>query len=77
MWEFFQMSLRGEVNPELIQFHWHWLMFPLLDMIGPELVYVVGLETLGYPPTWIDLKEEADLVESAVVEFLQNGRNQK
>jgi hypothetical protein len=71
VWESFEMSLRGEVDPELVEFFWHWLMYPLLDMIGPELVYSIGLECLGYPPTWVDLKEEADLVEAAVIEFLE------
>ena len=61
------MALRGEVDPELTQYFWHWLMFPLLDLIGPELVYSIGMEALDYPPTWADTKEEADLVEAAIV----------
>lgn len=65
------MSLRGEVDPDEIQFHYHWLMFPMLDLLGPELVYAVGLESLGYPPTWVDTKQEADQVEAAVIEFLE------
>lgn len=61
------MALRGEVDPELTQYFWHWLMFPLLDLIGPELVYSIGMNALDYPPTWVDTKEEADLVEAAIV----------
>ena len=65
------MSLRGEVDPSLTEFFWHWLMFPILDLLGPELVYAVGLECLGYPPTWVDTKQEADQVEAAVIQFLE------
>lgn len=65
------MSLRGEVDPTVTEFFWHWLTFPMLDLLGPELVYVVGLETLGYPPTWVDAKQEADQVEAAVIEYLE------
>lgn len=68
------MSLRGEVDPELTSFFWHWLMFPMLDLIGPEIVYAVGLEALGYPPTWVDTKPEADQVETAVIDFLETKR---
>lgn len=46
-------------------------MIPLTDLLGPELVYAVGLESLGYPPTWVDTKQEADQVEAAVIEFLE------
>lgn len=52
------MSLRGEVDPNEIQFHYHWIMFPMLDLLGPELVYAVGLEALKYPPTLVDTKPE-------------------
>jgi len=45
-------------------------MFPMLDLIGPEIVYAVGLKALEYPPTWVDTKEEADQVEAAVMVFL-------
>jgi hypothetical protein len=71
VWEFFEMSLRGEVDPDCTEFFWHWLMFPMLDLLGPELVYAVGLEALKYPPTWVDTKLEADRVEAAVIEFLE------
>ncbi len=71
VWEFFEMSLRGEVDPDEIQFHYHWIMFPMLDLLGPELVYAVGLEALKYPPTLVDTKPEADQVEAAVIEFLE------
>ncbi len=70
LWGHFEMSLSGEVDPNLVQFFWHWLMFPLLDLIGPELVYSIGLQALGYPPTWVDMAEEVADVEAAVVRFL-------
>jgi len=71
VWEFFEMSQRGEVEPTLTPYLWHWLMIPMTDLLGPELVYAVGLESLGYPPTWVDTKQEADQVEAAVMEFLE------
>lgn len=64
------MSLRGEVDPDLTQYHWHWLLFPLTDLLGPALVYSVGLKALEYPPTWADTQEEADLIEAAVIKHL-------
>ena len=65
------MSQSGEVEPTLTPYLWHWLMIPLTDLLGPELVYAVGPEALGYPPTWVDTKQEADQVEAAVIEFLE------
>jgi hypothetical protein len=66
------MSQSGEVDPTMTPYRWDWLMIPLTDMFGPELVYAVGMKVLGYPPTWVDMKqEEADLVEAAVIKFLE------
>jgi len=65
------MSQSGEVEPTLTPYLWHWLMIPMPDLLGPELVYAVGLECLEYPPTWVDTKQEADQVEAAVIEFLE------
>ena len=67
IWETFEMSLPGEVDAKLIEYHWHWLMYPCLDFFGPETVYAIGLGVLGYPPTWVDTKQEADSVEAALV----------
>jgi len=70
IWEFFELSLHGEVDPEKNYTMWHWLMHPMVDMLGPDLVYAVGIECLKYPPTWVDTKPEADLVEAAIDDFL-------
>mgnify|MGYP003442532125 FL=1 len=70
IWETFEMSLPGEVDAKLIEYHWHWLMYPCLDFFGPEQVYAIGLGVLGYPPTWVDTKQEADSVEAALVKNL-------
>ena len=69
------MSLRGEVDPAFTEKLWDWRMFPMLDLLGPELVYAVGLKSLGFPPTLVDTKEEADQVEAAVIKFLKNEGN--
>ena len=42
-----------------------------IEKVEYELVDAVGLESLGYPPTWVDTKQEADQVEAAVIEFLE------
>lgn len=54
---------------------WHWLMFALVDLVGAETVYDVGLKILEYPPTWVDTHSEAEIVESAVFEFLRKQHN--
>ena len=46
---------------------WHWSMWPLLDLFGCQIVWDVGLKTLGYPPTTVDLQSEADMVEFALL----------
>ena len=66
LWDSFELSLKGEVDKNEIPYHWHWILFPLLEQYGPELVYAVGLNALGYPPTWVDLAEEAAKVEAAM-----------
>lgn len=71
VWEMFEMALPGELDESEVQFHWHWTMFPMLDLFGPALVYSVGLQALGYPPTFVDMKEEADLVEAALLNHVQ------
>lgn len=70
IWETFEMSQKGEVDPELVPYLWHWLMYPLTDLLGPELVYSVGIEALGYPPTWVDTVEEVRIVDAALVKHL-------
>lgn len=72
IWDLFMMSLPGETDPESVPFHWHWLMFPILDFFSPELVWSVGLDVLGYPPTLVDTKEESDAVEAALIERLNS-----
>lgn len=72
VWEFFEMSIRADVDPTKIYEFWHWLFFPMLEMLGPELIYSIGLPALGYPPTWADTKQEADLIEAAVDLYFQN-----
>ena len=47
----------------------------LLLFVDLQTVYHVGLQALGYPPTWIDMDEEADIVEAAVMDFLRTRYN--
>lgn len=71
IWETFEMSLKGEVDPAQIPSHWHWIMYPLIDLLGPELVYAVGLQALGYPPTLVDTQQEVDQVDAALIKYLE------
>jgi len=64
------MAVREELNPERVPYHWHWSMFPLIDLVGLELVYAVGLKALGYPPTLVDTQIEANVVDSALMKHL-------
>ena len=49
---------------------WHWLMFPLIDLVGPELIWAIGIEALEYPPTWATTPQERDIVEAALQQHL-------
>lgn len=71
LWDMFELALTGEVDPDAVSFHWHWIMFPLFELVGVDWVYSIGFKALGYPPTWVDTAAEADKVESAIIEFLK------
>jgi hypothetical protein len=59
-------------NIEHVSERWHWLLHSLIELVGPTVVYDVGLRVLEYPPTWVDSHGEADVVESAVFDFLRS-----
>jgi hypothetical protein len=50
---------------------WDPRLHSLVQLCGPEIVYDIGLLVLEYPPTWVDMDEEAAAVESAVIGYLQ------
>ena len=68
----FHGVIRDGEDVEDIGIRWHWLMHSLIRLVGPRVVYDVGLQVLEYPPTWVDTHYEADLVEAAVFEFLRS-----
>jgi hypothetical protein len=68
----FHGVIRDGEDVEDIGIRWHWLMHSLIGLVGPRVVYDVGLQVLEYPPTWVDTHTEADLVENAVFEFLRS-----
>ena len=70
LWDWFPVTLSSEVDAERIYFEWPYLMIPIVEMVGPQLTYAVGLQALGYPPTWVDLTSERDAVSSALSMFL-------
>ena len=68
----FHGVIRDGEDVKDIGIRWHWLMHSLIRLVGPRVVYDVGLQVLEYPPTWVDTHHEADLVEAAVFEFLRS-----
>lgn len=65
------MHCHDETDRSALRWMWHWSLWPLCEMCGVGLVYSIGLKVLGYPPTWVDLVEEKQLVEAAVLAFLK------
>ncbi|MGC1275908.1 MAG: hypothetical protein WBC44_19555 [Planctomycetaceae bacterium] len=73
------MGLAGEARRQLglPQLHltpagrtcWPQQFYGLLDQYGAELVWRVGLETLGFPPTWSQAASEIDRVSAALEEL--------
>ena len=62
-------------QPWQIAEHFDARLESLLMFVDLQTVYRVGLQALGYPPTWIDMDEEASIVEAAVMEFLRTKYN--
>lgn len=71
LWDWFPITLSSEINPARIYFEWPYLMIPIVEMVGPQLTYSVGLQALGYPPTWVDTVTEKTAVDAAISRFLQ------
>lgn len=65
------MTPPEEVDPALVRYVWPHLLFDAVDLLGPSLVYNVGLEAIGYPPTIISSHEEHRQVEAALITHLQ------
>lgn len=59
--------LPEEIDPARVRFTWPHFLFDAVDLLGPSLVYSVGLIALGYPPTWVSTYAEAQQVEAALI----------
>jgi hypothetical protein len=70
MWSAMPFVQADETDWDCVRWQYHWSMWALVDMCGPMLVWSIGFKALGYPPTWIDLVEESQLVEDAVTQHL-------
>lgn len=68
----FDGNIEDAADIHNIHIRWHWIMQSLVKLVGPQTVWDVGLKVLEYPPTWVDTHAEADIVESAVFEFLRS-----
>ena len=68
LWDFFGLIRPGEVSsdPDDVPFNWHWIMFDLVDQYSAPIVWSVGFEALGYPPSWVDTNREMMAVKTAL-----------
>lgn len=60
------MVLIGETDQERMEEFWPPSLWPACQLLGCPLVWSIGLESLGYPPTWAHTQKEADIVESGI-----------
>lgn len=65
------MTFADETDRDYLRWHWHWSLWPLVEMLGPGFVWGVGMLALGYPPTWVDMVEETKIVEAACLAKLK------
>lgn len=65
MWSAMQFTSTEETDRECLRWQWHWSLQATAEMLGPGFVWSVGLQALGYPPTWVDLMSEAEVVKAA------------
>jgi|GEM_PF-2044263 len=65
------MTLSEETDRACIHWQWHWMLMATVEMLGPSFVWSIGFQALGYPPTWIHTKDEADAVIKACLEKLK------
>ena len=49
----------------------HYLLVPAVQLVGAPLIWKIGIEVLGYPPTWVDMVEEVELIENAIASHLE------
>lgn len=65
------MTFADETDRACIRWQWHWTLLSTAEMLGPGFVWSIGLQALGYPPTWIHTKAEADVVITACLAKLK------
>ncbi len=65
MWEMCPMTFADETDRNCVRWQWNRLLLPTVEMLGPMIVWSVGFEALGYPPTWTHTQDEADRVIAA------------
>ncbi len=68
------MTFTEETDRAAIRWQWSWMLWATCEMLGPGFVWSVGLQALGYPPTWIHTKPEADCVTAACLAKLKEKR---
>lgn len=68
------MTFADETDWACIYWQWHWSLLPTVQMLGPSFVWGIGLQALGYPPTWVDMVEEAEIVKAACLKQLRERR---
>ena len=71
LWSAMPMTTTDETDRFWLKCCWHWSLQATAQMLGPGFVWAVGLEALGYPPTWVDMQEEAVIVKAACMERIR------
>jgi len=59
---------QSRVEPEPWAAEWPRELTDLLAIFPPDLVWQIGLQALGYPPTWADTDKEFQAVRTAILE---------
>lgn len=69
------MVLDCETDQGRYRESYHWSLWPACELVGVALVWSLGFEALGYPPTWIHTRAEADRVEQAIQEHFRSKKS--
>jgi hypothetical protein len=75
VWNLIPIVLDGETDSGRMREHWHHLLWPAVELFGAALTWSIGLEVLGYPPTWAHTRPEADAVSASLTQHAREASN--
>ena len=67
MWGQLDMVMPDELDPDKVRINYHHSLLTPIAFFGVERVWAIGLDALGYPPTWVHSKSESQLVHDALL----------